>query len=146
MNCEFCELCVRPNSRELWHDNVLYVIDAASHELPGYIRVVLNRHVKEMTDLSTEEQRHIMDVVFFIESVMRSYLKPEKVNLAEFGNMTPHLHWHIIARFADDAYFPEAIWAGKVRVPNPESLNRHHVDAEKFLEDLPDLLSKRFAA
>ena len=145
MNCEFCELCVRPNSREIWHDDMLYVIDASNHELPGYVRVVLNRHVKEMTDLTDDEKRHVMDVVFFIESTMRSYLKPEKVNLAEFGNMTPHLHWHIIARFADDVYFPEAIWAGKVRTPNLASLSRHHEDAEKFLKDLPNLLSQRFA-
>ncbi len=145
MNCEFCELCVRPNSREIWHDDMLYVIDASNHELPGYVRVVLNRHVKEMTDLTDDEKRHVMDVVFFIESTMRSYLKPEKVNLAEFGNMTPHLHWHIIARFADDAYFPEAIWAGKVRTPNLASLSRHHEDAEKFLQDLPGLLSQHFA-
>ena len=69
---------------------MLYVIDASNHELPGYVRVVLNRHVKEMTDLTDDEKRHVMDVVFFIESTMRSYLKPEKVNLAEFGNMTPH--------------------------------------------------------
>lgn len=124
---------------------MLYVIDASNHELPGYVRVVLNRHVKEMTDLTNDEKRHVMDVVFFIESTMRSYLKPEKVNLAEFGNMTPHLHWHIIARFADDAYFPEAIWAGKVRTPNLASLSRHHEDAEKFLKDLPNLLSQRFA-
>ena len=145
MNCEFCELCVRPNSREIWHDDMLYVIDASNHELPGYVRVVLNRHVKEMTDLTDDEKRHVMDVVFFIESTIRSYLKPEKVNLAEFGNMTPHLHWHIIARFADDAYFPEAIWAGKVRTPNLASLSRHHEDAEKFLKDLPNLLSQHFA-
>lgn len=145
MNCEFCELCVRPNSREIWHDDMLYVIDASNHELPGYVRVVLNRHVKEMTDLTDDEKHHVMDVVFFIESTMRSYLKPEKVNLAEFGNMTPHLHWHIIARFADDAYFPEAIWAGKVRTPNLASLSRHHEDAEKFLKDLPNLLSQHFA-
>lgn len=124
---------------------MLYVIDASNHELPGYVRVVLNRHVKEMTDLTDDEKHHVMDVVFFIESTMRSYLKPEKVNLAEFGNMTPHLHWHIIARFADDAYFPEAIWAGKVRTPNLASLSRHHEDAEKFLKDLPNLLSQRFA-
>lgn len=146
MNCEFCELCARPNSRELWGDDVLYVIDASCHELPGYIRVVLNRHIKEMTDLTEKDQYHVMDVVFFIESTMRSYLKPEKVNLAEFGNMTPHLHWHIIARFADDAYFPEAIWSNKVRTPNQEWLDRRHKDAEKFLADLPELLTKRFRA
>jgi diadenosine tetraphosphate (Ap4A) HIT family hydrolase len=33
------------------------------------------------------------------------------VNLAALGNQVPHLHWHIIPRFADDAHFPDPVWA-----------------------------------
>jgi diadenosine tetraphosphate (Ap4A) HIT family hydrolase len=32
------------------------------------------------------------------------------VNLASLGNVVPHLHWHVIARFADDKHFPQPIW------------------------------------
>jgi diadenosine tetraphosphate (Ap4A) HIT family hydrolase len=31
------------------------------------------------------------------------------------GNQVPHLHWHVIPRFADDAHFPDAIWAAPRR-------------------------------
>jgi diadenosine tetraphosphate (Ap4A) HIT family hydrolase len=33
------------------------------------------------------------------------------MNIASLGNMTPHLHWHVIPRFHDDATFPKPIWA-----------------------------------
>jgi diadenosine tetraphosphate (Ap4A) HIT family hydrolase len=37
-------------------------------------------------------------------------LHPDKINLASFGNVVPHLHWHVIPRFEDDAHFPAPIW------------------------------------
>jgi diadenosine tetraphosphate (Ap4A) HIT family hydrolase len=39
------------------------------------------------------------------------------VNLASLGNITPHLHWHVIPRFADDPHFPNPIWAARIRAP-----------------------------
>ena len=42
---------------------------------------------------------------------MRQVLNPTKINLASLGNMTPHLHWHVIPRFADDVNFPNPVWA-----------------------------------
>jgi len=39
--------------------------------------------------------------------------KPTKINLASLGNMVPHLHWHVIARFEGDARWPAPVWAPK---------------------------------
>ena len=52
-----------------------------------------------------------MDVVFAVESVLREQLDPHKINLASLGNAVPHLHWHVIPRYADDPHFPQPIWA-----------------------------------
>ncbi|HXD50505.1 MAG TPA: HIT domain-containing protein, partial [Burkholderiales bacterium] len=46
-----------------------------------------------------------------------------KINLAAFGNMTPHLHWHVIPRNADDAHFPNPIWGERQR-PAPGGLDQ----------------------
>jgi hypothetical protein len=40
-----------------------------------------------------------MRVVFGVESVLRTLFSPQKINLASFGNMVPHVHWHIIPRW-----------------------------------------------
>lgn len=76
----------------------------------GYCRVIWNSHVKEMTDLSAAQRAHCMRVVFAVERALRSVLAPDKINLASFGNMAPHLHWHIIPRFETDAHFPNPVW------------------------------------
>lgn len=110
--CELCALLAGGASGSvLWRDAdvaVLLIDDAA---YPGFCRVVWQHHVKEMTDLPDNERSHMMAVVWQVELALRAVMQPEKVNLASFGNMTPHLHWHVIARFADDAHFPDPTWA-----------------------------------
>ena len=41
-----------------------------------------------------------------------------KINLAALGNMVPHLHWHVIARFDWDTRFPSPVWAAAQRQPD----------------------------
>jgi len=36
------------------------------------------------------------------------------INIASFGNYVPHVHFHIMARFEEDSYFPEPMW-GKIQ-------------------------------
>jgi diadenosine tetraphosphate (Ap4A) HIT family hydrolase len=54
---------------------------------------------------------------------MREHLRPEKINLASLGNQVPHLHWHVIARFSDDAHFPGPIWASPQRKGTKKEVN-----------------------
>ncbi|RYF80691.1 MAG: HIT domain-containing protein, partial [Comamonadaceae bacterium] len=46
---------------------------------------------------------------------LRATLAPAKINLAALGNMVPHLHWHVIARFEGDSHFPAPVWAAAQR-------------------------------
>ena len=52
----------------------------------------------------------MMKVVFAVETAMREVIAPDKINLASLGNKTPHVHWHVIPRFADDKHFPNSHW------------------------------------
>lgn len=79
----------------------------------GYCRVIWNARIKEMTDLAAEDRHSLMWIIFTVEEVLRELLQPAKINLAALGNMVPHLHWHVIPRFADDPHFPDAIWAAQ---------------------------------
>ena len=58
------------------------------------------------------------------EQALRELMQPAKINLASFGNMVPHLHWHVIARFADDRHFPGSIWCEPRREGTPRPLDR----------------------
>lgn len=106
-----CLLCHSLGGTVLWQNDQLRVIDARDALYPGFTRVIWTAHVVEMTDLTTVEQIELLRVVLLVEQLQRLELKPDKVNLAAFGNVVPHLHWHVIPRWKDDPHFPKAVWA-----------------------------------
>jgi diadenosine tetraphosphate (Ap4A) HIT family hydrolase len=113
-NFELCELCELA-APTVYRDNKLAVIMVDDPGYPGFCRVVWNDHVKEMSDLTPAERQLLNDAVYRVEAALREVLAPAKVNLASLGNVVPHLHWHVIPRFADDAHFPNPVWAEAVR-------------------------------
>jgi diadenosine tetraphosphate (Ap4A) HIT family hydrolase len=119
-----CELCERDGGALIWRGEDCRVVGVDEPGYPGYCRVIWNTHVREMTDLTEPERARFMQVVFTVEASLREWLRPEKINLASLGNVTPHLHWHVIARFRDDPHFPDPIWGARMRQPRPLALAR----------------------
>jgi len=117
-----CELCDAEGGRLVLSDEWLRVVLVDDPEFPGFARVIWNEHVREMSDLGPGEQQRLMLTVFAVERAQRAVLAPAKVNLASLGNVTPHLHWHVIPRFADDAHFPGSIWSARQCAPDPAQL------------------------
>jgi len=99
----------------LWRDEFCRIVLVDDPDYPGFCRVVLERHVKEMTDLAQGERARLMDAVFATEAALRELVSPRKINLASFGNAVPHLHWHVVPRHGDDRHFPKPVWAEPVR-------------------------------
>ena len=116
-----CDLCDSVGGEVLWQDNLCSVVLVDETDYPGFCRVILQRHVTEMTDLAAAERDRLMHVVFATETAVRELLKPDKVNLASLGNVVPHLHWHVIPRFRDDRHFPNPIWGTPQRAASPNS-------------------------
>jgi diadenosine tetraphosphate (Ap4A) HIT family hydrolase len=112
--CPLCAISQNEKDEIVWQDDYCRVIHVTDPDYPGYYRVILGAHVAEMSDLTLPEQHHLMSVVFAVERSLRALMNPDKINLASFGNVVPHVHWHIIARYVDDRHFPESIW-GRVQ-------------------------------
>jgi diadenosine tetraphosphate (Ap4A) HIT family hydrolase len=110
-----CALCVQSGGEVLWDDGFARVVLADEPDHPGFCRVILNAHRREMTDLAESERARVMSIVFAVEGLLRELLHPDKVNLASLGNMVAHVHWHVIPRFAGDAHFPGSVWSAKQR-------------------------------
>ena len=68
---------------------------------------------------SAADRIDCMEAVARIEQALRATLAPTKVNLASFGNMVAHLHWHVIARFDWDSHFPQPVWGAAQRIVEP---------------------------
>lgn len=106
-----CPLCQTDGGTLLWRGPHLRLIEVDDPDYPGFTRVIWNAHLAEMTSLSTHGRDLLMRAVYVVEEAQQSILTPDKINLASLGNMVPHLHWHVIPRYRDDAHFPDAIWA-----------------------------------
>ncbi len=99
----------------IWRDNACRVVLVRDPDYTVFCRVIWNSHVREMTDLPAAQRAHCMRVVFAVERALREVLSPHKINLASFGNMAPHLHWHVIPRELKDAHFPNPVWGLRQR-------------------------------
>lgn len=129
---DHCELCGSPGGELIWEDALCRVVSVADPDYPGFCRVILNRHAREMTDLPAAEQQQLMRIVFAVETVVRRLYHPDKINLASLGNLTPHVHWHIIPRWENDRHFPQPVWGTPQRVNTPPrtAVDRRQLNSE----------------
>ena len=117
-----CALCDADGGVRVWRGEKLRVIRAEEAGFPAFYRVVWNAHVAEFSDLSPAARGDCMEAVACVEQALREHLAPTKINIAALGNMVPHLHWHVIARFDWDSHFPAPVWAPAQRPAPAERL------------------------
>jgi diadenosine tetraphosphate (Ap4A) HIT family hydrolase len=119
-----CELCQQPGGHLVWLRDAWRVIRVADADFPAFYRVVHHHHVAEFSDLPEAQRQRCMQLVCAVERVLVDRLRPTKINLAALGNMVPHLHWHVIARFNWDSHFPQPVWGPRQREVQPAALSR----------------------
>lgn len=96
------------------YSNSLLYIELHESQIP-WLKIFTHAPHKEFSECSTEEKQSIWNALDIIEKEMLEYFRPTKMNIASFGNMLPRVHWHIMARFENDEYFPEPMWGVKQR-------------------------------
>jgi len=96
------------------YENKNLRIEIEESEIP-WLKIFTQDMYKEMSEVPSEIKLEIYALLDIIEKEMLAYYRPKKINIASFGNYMPHVHWHIMARFEEDAYFPEPMWGIKQR-------------------------------
>lgn len=137
-----CELCRSDGGAIVLANEWLRVTLVDQADYPGYARVIWNEHVREMTELDEAQRQRLMKTVFAVESAQREVLAPLKINLASLGNMTPHLHWHVIARFADDLHYPQPVWGTPQRTPDDQTLQSRRTLVDQLREVIAEKVSR----
>jgi diadenosine tetraphosphate (Ap4A) HIT family hydrolase len=119
-----CELCQQAGGQPVWAQGVWRVIRVNDMDFPAFYRVIYQHHVAEFSDLPELQRQRCMQLVSVVERVLVERLQPTKINLAALGNMVPHLHWHVIARFDWDSHFPQPVWGTRQREVQPLPVGR----------------------
>ena len=134
-----CPMCSSVTGRVVWHCaawRVVHADSSAEANFPAFYRLVSNAHYTEWSDLPEPLQHEGMALLTRIEQVMRKHFAPHKVNLASLGNVVPHLHWHIIARYEWDTHFPAPVWAAPQREADAARVAALHNLLPAFEADL----------
>ncbi len=96
------------------YENEAIKIEGEESEIP-WLKIFTQHPYKEMSEVPADIKFDIYYLLDVIEKEMLAYYRPKKINIASFGNYLPHVHWHIMARFEEDSFFPEPMWGKKQR-------------------------------
>ena len=118
----------------LIYENNLVKIEVEKSEIP-WLKIFTQKSIKEFSQCDSQTKSEIFRLLDLIEKKMLDYYNPQKINIASFGNYVPHVHFHIMARFKEDSYFPEPMWGEKQREAKLELPN-----FEQFIEELKSKL------
>jgi diadenosine tetraphosphate (Ap4A) HIT family hydrolase len=142
MECVFCR---EEGGTVLWQDDAMRVVLTDEHDYPGFCRVIWNEHVAEFSDLDDSARDRVMRAVNAVERAIRRVMQPVKVNLASLGNQVPHVHWHVIPRFTNDAHFPLPVWAPRQRTVSEALLSQRRAQATLLAEAVRHEIERAFA-
>lgn len=97
----------------------------------GHLLVCANRHVADLTDLTTDERDEIFELTAHAMKTLRKVSNPAGFNLGmnqgavSGAGVAAHIHQHIVPRWSGDANFMPIIGATKVL---PQLLSQTRAD------------------
>jgi diadenosine tetraphosphate (Ap4A) HIT family hydrolase len=118
------------------HLDLCKVLLQNDERFPWLILVPRVFDVREIHHLSSDQRYVLMDEISRVSQVLQVYTKADKINTAAFGNITPQLHVHIIARFETDPFWPNPVIGIGDKVPYSE------IERDEIIRDLQEALLK----
>jgi diadenosine tetraphosphate (Ap4A) HIT family hydrolase len=113
---------------------VLLMNDA---RFPWLILVPRVAGLHELIELSSDDQKLLLDDINRAAHVLHAIEKPDKLNIAMLGNVVPQFHVHVIARFVRDAAWPKPVWGVGERTPYAAHELRRYADELAVALQLP---------
>lgn len=104
---ETCFTCEVNAGRAATPGGTIYADDLwiADHGTPalvrGYVVLKPKRHVRDLADLTADEASAMGRAAKRVTAAMRSALRPERIYVCAFVEAVPHLHFHLLPRYAD---------------------------------------------
>jgi diadenosine tetraphosphate (Ap4A) HIT family hydrolase len=100
-----------------------------NRNFPWLILVPRQEGLREIFELDDAEYRSVMEEIKLASYALHRLTGADKMNVAALGNQVPQLHIHVIARFKNDAAWPNPVWnSGAATAPYPPE------DAEALLK------------
>jgi diadenosine tetraphosphate (Ap4A) HIT family hydrolase len=79
-------------------------------ELDWFMLIPRKENLKEWIDLTKEEQFQLSEEIDYVSRILKEHADPDKINVANLGNVVSQLHIHVLARYNTDRAWPGPIW------------------------------------
>ena len=108
--CIFCEIAAgRIPASIVYEDNMTIAFMDIHPANPGHVLVMPRRHFETLSDMDETTGMHLFQIVMRVEQALRNVegVRCEGTNILQNNNVAagqdvPHVHIHILPRFADD--------------------------------------------
>ena len=77
---------------------------------PWLILVPRQHGLRELHDLSREDQGRLMSEITLTTKTLEGSHGPDKINVGALGNIVKQLHIHVLGRFDGDPAWPGPVW------------------------------------
>jgi diadenosine tetraphosphate (Ap4A) HIT family hydrolase len=77
---------------------------------PWLLLIPCRPGVSELGDLAPADYATLAAELLAATRLVQEVARPDKINVAMFGNIVPQLHVHVIARFRGDPAWPGAVF------------------------------------
>jgi diadenosine tetraphosphate (Ap4A) HIT family hydrolase len=84
---------------------------------PWLVLVPRKAGLVELIDLDPRERMAVTEDIAQAAEALKAVTQCYKLNVAALGNQVRQLHIHVIARFQNDAAWPQPVWGKGARVP-----------------------------
>lgn len=112
--CVYCEKLpklLKDRSPFVVHEFKNSVLLVGDHQTySGYCVLVLKNHISELFELKDDVQIEFYNELVASTQIIKKTFAAEKINVSNYGNMTPHQHWHIFPRKKSDSNWPQPPW------------------------------------
>ncbi len=110
-----CQGIYQPKNLVFYESRVSVAKLNPDQAFEGYTFLTLKWHEEELYKLVDKDRKRFLEDMSLVGNALSKAFKPDKMNYELLGNSMPHLHWHLIPRYASDPMWGRPIWAGNRR-------------------------------
>ena len=96
------------------YENSLLYVEVEPSQIP-WVKIFVKKPTRELSSCDKKTKDMLYETLDKIERQMLKFFNPTKINIASFGNYLPQVHFHIMARFKTDDFYPEPMWGERQR-------------------------------
>nr|DAN15568.1 MAG TPA: hypothetical protein [Caudoviricetes sp.] len=126
-SCPFCAIIMgEGRAREVYRDDHAVAFFPLQPASLGHTLVVPRRHIPDIWALPEQTAAHLSRAVLRVAAALRAAVTPDGLNIIQSSGAAatqtvPHLHVHLVPRWAADAMGP--IWPAKPPSHPPQVLD-----------------------